>query len=300
MTTATRNRQYTRTTSETSQVLYLAFELGVEEWKIGFIRDLGTKPRMRVMSARDVTRLAREITAAKQWFALPANAAVRSCYEAGRDGFWLHRHLATVGIDNRVVDSSSIEVNRRQRRAKSDGLDARKLLGMLLRYHAGESKVWSVVRVPTAEEEDRRQLHRELRTLKKERTRVANRMQGLLASQGMRLPNGRDVSRLLEEMRLWDGTPLPAGLRARLQREWEHAQFLHAKILELQRQRSQAIKHDRGQAIDKVRQLLHLRGIGANGAWVYVNEFLGWRQFNNRKTPYVKGPTATMTRCGSG
>jgi transposase len=162
---------------------------------------------------------AREITAAKQWFALPANAAVRSCYDAGRDGFWLHRHLATVGIDNRVVDSSSIEVNHRQRRAKSDGLDARKLLGMLLRHHAGESKVWSVVRVPSAEEEDRRQLHRELRTWKKERTRVANRMQGLLASQGLRLPKGRDVSRLLEEMRLWDRTPLPAGLRARLQRE---------------------------------------------------------------------------------
>jgi transposase len=299
MITATRNRQYTRTTSETSQVLYLAFELGVEEWKIGFIKDLGTKPRVRVMPARDLTRLVREITAAKQWFALPPNAAVRSCYEAGRDGFWLHRHLATVGIDNRVVDSSSIEVNRRQRRAKSDGLDARKLLEMLLRYHAGESKVWSVVRVPTAEEEDRRQLHRELRTLKKERTRVANRMQGLLASQGMRLPKGGDVSRLLEEMRLWDGTPLPAGLRARLQREWEHAQFLHAKILELQRQRSRAIKHDRGEAIDKVRQLLRLRAIGEHGAWVYVNEFFGWRQFRNRKevgaaaglvpTPYQSG-----------
>ena len=299
MITATRNSQYTRTTSETSQVLYLAFELGVEEWKIGFTKDLGTKPRVRVMPARDLMRLAREITAAKQWFALPTNARVRSCYEAGRDGFWLHRHLATVGIDNRVVDSSSIEVNRRQRRAKSDGLDARKLLGMLLRYHAGESKVWSVVRVPTAEEEDRRQLHRELRTLKKECIRVANRMQGLLASQGMRLPKGRDVSRRLEEMRLWDGTPLPAGLRARLQREWEHAQFLQAKILELQRQRFRAIKHDRGEAIDKVRQLLRLRAIGEHGAWVYVNEFFGWRQFRNRKevgaaaglvpTPYQSG-----------
>jgi len=119
-----------------------------------------------------------------------------------------------VGIDNRVVDSASIEVNRRQRRAKSDGLGARKLLGMLLRYHVGESKVWSVVRVPTAEEEDRRQLHRELRTLKQERTRVVNRMRGLLASQGMGLPKGRDVRALLDGMRLWDGAPLPAGLRA--------------------------------------------------------------------------------------
>jgi len=299
MTTATRTSQYTSTASEVAQVLYVAFELGVSEWKIGFTKDLETKPRVRVVPARALKQLAREISTAKQWFALPANATVRSCYEAGRDGFWLHRHLVAEGIDNRVVDSASIEVNRRKRRAKSDGLDARKLLTMLLRSCAGEKKVWSVVRVPTVEEEDRRQLHRELRTLKQERTRVVNRMQGLLASQGLRLPKGRDVSGQLEAMRLWDGTPLPSGLRARLQRDWEHVQFLHAKILELERQRSQAIKHDRSKTVDKVRQLLRLRAIGETGAWVYVNEFFGWRQFNNRKevgaaaglvpTPYQSG-----------
>ena len=302
MATATRNDECTMNRSNTSDLLYLAFELGVDEWKLGFTRDLGTKPRVRVMPARDLKRLAREIAAAKQWFALSEITLVRSCYEAGRDGFWLHRHLATVGIDNRVVDSSSIEVNRRQRRAKSDGLDVRKLLAMLVRYHVGESKVWSVVRVPTVEEEDRRQLHRELRTLKKERTRVKNRMQGLLANHGLRLPKGRDLNALLEEMRLWDGSPLPAGLRARLQREWEHAQFLHAKILELERERQRAIKHDRSPAIDKVRQLLRLRAIGENGAWVYANEFFGWRQFRNRKevgaaagltpTPYQSGDSS--------
>ena len=299
MTTATRTSKYTSTASEVTQVLYVAFELGVDEWKIGFTKDLGTKPRVRVVSARDLKQFAREITAAKQWCALPATAMVRSCYEAGRDGFWLHRHLVAEGIDNRVVDSASIEVNRRQRRAKSDGLDARKLLTMLLRYDAGEKKVWSVVRVPTVAEEDRRQLHRELRTLKQERTRVVNRMQGLLASQGLRFPKGRNMTELLKAMRLWDGTPLPAGLHARLNREWEHAQFLHTKILELERQRAQAIKRDRGEAIDKVRQLLRLRAIGETGAWVYVHEFFGWRQFNNRKevgaaaglvpTPYQSG-----------
>jgi transposase len=283
MTTATRTGKYTKATVEASQVLYLAFELGVDEWKIGFTTDLRTKARVRVIPARDLTCLAREVKAAKQWFALPERVAVRSCYEAGRDGFWLHRHLATVGIANHMVDSASIEVNRRQRRAKSDGLDVRKLLVMLLRYHAGERKVWSVLRVPTPEEEDRRQLHRELRTLKKDRTRVVNRMQGLLMSQGLRLPKGRDVGALFEQMRAWDGSPLPAGLRARLQREWDHLQFLHTKILELERQRSCAIKHDRGEVADKVRQLLRLRGIGENGAWVYVNEFFGWREFKNRK-----------------
>jgi transposase len=296
MTRATRTREYTE---KTSQVLYLAFELGVDEWKLGFSTDLGTKPRVRVMPARDLKRLAGEIAAAKQWFGMSATAAVRSCYEAGRDGFWLHRHLTSIGIDNRVVDSSSIEVNRRQRRAKSDRLDVRKLLTMLVRYHVGETNVWSIVRVPTVEEEDRRQLHRELRTLKKERARVTNRIQGLLANQGLRLPKSRDLGALLEGMRLWDGAPLPAGLRTRLEREWEHAQFLHGKIVELERERRRAITHGRGQAIEKVRQLLRLRAIGPSGAWVYVNEFFGWRQFRNRKevgaaaglvpTPYQSG-----------
>jgi len=299
MARATRNNECIIDGPGTPQVLYLAFELGVEEWKLAFTKDLGDKPWVRVTPARDLKRLAREIAAAKKQFALSKLTSVRSCYEAGRDGFWLHRHLVVAGIDNRVVDSSSIEVNRRQRRAKSDGLDARKLLAMLIRYHAGESKVWSVVRIPTVEEEDRRQLHRELRTLKKERTRVKNRIQGLLANQGLRLPKGRDFNTRLAEMRLWDGSPLPAGLRARLQREWAHAQFLHATILELERDRQKALKHDRGPAIEKVRQLLRLRGLGPNGAWVYVNEFFGWRQFRNRKevgaaagltpTPYQSG-----------
>ncbi|MGH7407770.1 MAG: IS110 family transposase, partial [Candidatus Methylomirabilales bacterium] len=247
MTRATRCDEYTE---ETSQVLYLAFELGVSEWRLGFTKDLGTKPRVRVMPARDLGRLTREIAEARQWFGLRATALVRSCYEAGRDGFWLHRYLTTEGIDNRVVDASSIEVNRRLRRAKSDGLDARKLLGMLVRYHAGEHKVWSVVRVPTVDEEDRRQLHRELRALKTERTRVTNRIKGLLANQGIRLPHGRNLGELLEGVRLWDGSRLPVGLRARLQREWEHAQFLHGKIVELERERQRAITHDRGPAVE--------------------------------------------------
>ena len=296
MTAATRNEKHIRSAS---QVLYLALELGVEEWKLAFITDLEAKPRVRTMPARDLKRLVKEVATAMRWFGLPDSTRVRSCYEAGRDGFWLHRHLATVGIDNRVVDSASIEVNRRQRRAKSDGLDARKLVTMLVRYHAGESRVWSVLRIPTVEQEDRRQLHRELRMLKQDRVRVTNRIRGLLATQGVRLSKVRDVGALVDELRLWDGSPLPDGLQARLRREWEHAQFLHTKILELHRHRSRALKHDNSPAIGKIRQLLQLRGIGENAAWVYVNEFFGWRQFRNGKevgaaagltpTPYQSG-----------
>jgi len=298
MTNATRTEQYT---GKGEQVLYLAFELGAKEWKLGFTTDLAARPRIRVMPAGQLERLRQEIADAKGWYGLAATAPVRSAYEAGRDGFWLHRSLTADGVHNLVVDSASIEVNRRQRRAKSDRLDVRKLLTMLLRYHAGEQKVWSVVRVPTPEEEDRRHLHRELRTLKEERTAVTNRLTGLLANQGIHLPPGwrhRTLDELLTT-RLWDGSALPPGLRARLQGEWEHVQFLSAKIQDLERARQRVLDEQHDPATDKVRRLLRLRGIGPNGAWVYVHEFFGWRQFRNRKqvggaagltpTPYDSG-----------
>ena len=129
--TATHNSNVSTQTG----VLYLAFELGESDWKLAFTVGMGQKPRLRSMPSRDLPRLHEEIAKAKQRFQLPADAPVKSCYEAGRDGFWLHRHLTANGVENGVVDSSaSIEVNRRQRRAKSDGLDAGKLLNLLLRY----------------------------------------------------------------------------------------------------------------------------------------------------------------------
>src|SRR3989442_3766525 len=112
---------------------------------------------------------------------------------------------------------------------------------MLVRYHAGERKVWSVVRVPTVEEEDRRQLHRELRTLKKERTRTTNRIKGLLANQGIRLEKNGDLRQRLGRLRQWDGAPLPAGLLARLPREWEHAGVLHRKNSQFERELRPAV-----------------------------------------------------------
>jgi transposase len=136
-------------------------------------------PRERTIPAGDVASLQQEITRAKQRLGLPEDAHVMSCYEAGREGFWLHRYLVAHHVENLVIDSASIEVNRRQRRAKTDRLDLRKLLTMLLRHRAGERQVWSVVRVPSVEEEDRRQLHRDMLTAKQDRTRVINRIKGL-------------------------------------------------------------------------------------------------------------------------
>jgi len=171
----------------TSPYLYMAMELGNKEWKLGFTIGFGQPPRLRDLAARDLLALAKEIHMAKGRFGLPKDTPVRSCYEAGRDGFWLHRYLAQQGVTNLIVDSASIEVNRRQRRAKTDRMDVSQLLTMLLRYPQGENKVWSLVHVPSPEEEDQRQLHRERMALKHERTRHINRIQGLLASQGVML-----------------------------------------------------------------------------------------------------------------
>ena len=158
--------------------------------------------RLCTMSARDLKALTAELARAKKHFGLSPTADVRSCYEAGRDGFWLHRYLESRGVQNRIVDSSSIEVNRRRRRTKTDRLDARKLVTMLMRADAGEQKVWSVVKVPTVLDEDRRQVHRELLFARRDRGRHTNRIKGLLAAQGVPLARLPDFPTHLVKARL--------------------------------------------------------------------------------------------------
>jgi len=145
--------------------LYIAFELSNSKWKLAFGN--GMKIRQKTIAARDLGALAEEIAKARQKFKMADDVPIYSCYEAGRDGFWIHRYLESEGFHNLVVDSSSIEVNRRKRRAKSDRIDAEKLLNMLIRYLNGEQKLWSVLYVPDVGEEDERQLNREIERLKK-------------------------------------------------------------------------------------------------------------------------------------
>jgi transposase len=278
MNETTRSEEYI-----TGEVLYLAFELSNKQWKLGFTMGMGQKPRRRTIDARDLRALHEEIARAKQRFGLAADAAVKSCYEAGRDGFWLHRYLTAQSIDNVVVDSSSIEVNRRKRRTKTDRLDVEKLLSMLIRYAFGEEKVWSVVNVPSVEAEDRRHLHRQLGKFKADRTRHVNRIKGLLASQGVRLSVGAHFLERLEQVRLWDGAPLASGLRSRLEREYACLQFVNRQILELKRERGELIETSDDPSVMKVRHLQTLRGIGVESAWLFVMEFFGWRNFRNRR-----------------
>jgi len=283
-------------------VLYLALELGWDSWKLGFAPGPGPAPRLREMPARDVTRLLLEVAEAKRRLRLPADCPVVSCYEAGRDGFWLHHCLLTHGIQNLVVDSSSIEVNRRQRRAKSDRLDAAKLLSMLLRYAGGETTLWSVVQAPTVEQEDARQLHRELLTLQQEATEHTNRIKSLLATCGLAIEIDRHFPKKLKELRQWDGRPLPEALHQRLLQEFERLQVANRQARQLQQQRAKEVRErEDSTAIEQVRKLLGLKGIGIRSSWLYVHEFFAWRKFKNRRevgslaglapTPYSSGQT---------
>jgi transposase len=291
--------------SESGETLYLAFELSSKDWKLGFSIGLGQKPRIRTVASGDLSTLRSEIKLARKRFRLSENCPVKSCYEAGRDGFWLHRFLIAEGIENFVVDSSSIEVNRRARRAKADRLDAISLVRMLIRYcDQADRRVWSVVRVPSEEDEDNRQLHREISALQKELNRTNSRIRGLLMTQGIRLGGHMDLSDL-EAIRMWDGKPLRPGLRQRIGREWEHFLFLKKQICTLKRQRRNALSgKDESQPmpeIGKIRQLQSLRGIGEVSAWQLVGELFGWREFDNRRqlgsvsgltpTPYQSGDT---------
>src|SRR3989475_4498082 len=299
MTTAATHNEHGNPTEAT---LFVAFELSEKTWKLGFTTGHGQKPRERTVTARQQERVLDEIAHAKRRLGLPASAAVVSCYEAGREGFWLHRFLQGHGITNYVVDSSAIEVNRRRRRAKSDRLDVCKLLSMLMRYQHGERQVWQVVKVPSIEAEDQRHLHRDLETLKQERASTTTRIQGLLSSQGIRLMSLSQLPEQLDALRLWDGSPIPPGLRRRVLRVYAHHTFLSEQIAAVEAERLAQLQASTDARIDKVRQLMQLKGIGINGAWLLVMEFFGWRAFKNRRevgglagftpTPYQSGERA--------
>jgi transposase len=278
------NKPETVRGQEDTRVLFLALELGRKEWKLGFATGMGKRPRERVVKAGDVESLAAEIDRARRRFGLKRDGQVVSCYEAGRDGFWIHRFLKSIGVGSHVVDSSSIEVKRRRRRRKTDRLDLGALLRLLMRYWGGERKVWSVVRVPSEEAEDARHLHRDLQTLKGDRTRVTNRIRAHLATQGvLEVELKAGFEEFLEELVLWNGRPLGAQMNARLKREWSKVQWLTEQIHEVEAERRALMRTSKDPAVEMVRQLCALRGIGVNSAWLYVMEFFGWREFKNRR-----------------
>ena len=287
----------------TDDILHFAFELSSKHWLLSFSNGQGQRTSNQKIDARDFSALDRAISVSKSRFQLSDDCRVVSCYEAGRDGFWLHRYLEQKGIENVVVDSSSIEVPRRMRRVKTDRLDAESLVRMLVRYHGGEHQVWRVLRVPTAAQEDARRLHRERDRLKKERTQHRNRLRSLLATQGIRLSPGPKFLMLLPTVRCWDDQPLADFLSAELIREYERLQLVEQQLKLIEKHIRQAVRRPTTKVQGQVLQLSRLRGLGRESSWLLVHEFLGWRRFRNGKevgsaagltgTPYLTGGRGT-------
>jgi transposase len=280
-------------------VLYIAFELSDKNWKLA--SSDGNKRRYCTITARDLSGLQNELKRARWHFRTGAFSKIVTCYEAGRDGFWLHRYLQSCGIENLVVDSASIEVDRRKRRAKTDRIDAGKLLRMLIRYCGGEKGLWRVVRVPSLADEDARQLTRELDCLKKERTRHCARIRGLLIQQGLKIGSLRKTKFRVQfdRLRLWDGQQLPPGLRTRVLREYDRLRLVEEQIDALEDEKAQMLKNADTPSVRKIARLQMLYGIGTVSSWTCVHEFFGWREFKNRRevaalagltpTPYDSG-----------
>ena len=262
------------------RILLLSMDLGNKNWRLCFSD--GSQFRQVSIPARDQERLLREVEKARKKFQLEKGCRIVSCYEAGRDGFWIHRFLEKHGIENRVVDPSSIEVDRKRRRCKTDRLDAERLMQHLIRLLlGGERKALRVVRVPSREEEGAMRIYRAREKLKKEWKSHLCRMKELLVLHGIVGVN--PLRCRFEDLRDWEGQPLPAELIWELNREQERLALVREQLNEVEGEQRKHLKKPRSRAEQQGQQLTRLLGVGVQSSWALGHEYLGWRQFRNRK-----------------
>jgi transposase len=207
-----------------------------------------------------------------------------------------------MGIENIVVDAASMDVKRRKR-AKTDRIDAEQLVRNLIRYSRGERDVWSVVRVPSEEAEDNRQMHREMEVLKRERGQHRVRIQSLLFTQGLDVEVTVRLIKQLDQLCRWNGKPLAEGMKGRIRREYERMKVVEENLATLKKQQREKLSSKQSSpSLEKIRKLKQLRGIAAGSSWVFVMELFGWREFRNRREvggslgmtpmPYQSGDSA--------
>jgi transposase len=289
--------------AEQDGTIYLAFELSKSRWLIARLLPRSSKVSRFRLEGGDTAGLLQLLSEAREKAARLGfpRARVVSCYEAGYDGFWLHRWLQAHGVDNRVIDPASVEVPRRARRAKTDKIDLDKLMRVQLAHDRGEPRVCSVVHVPTLAEEDAKRLSRERQALLQERISHTNRIKGLLHGQGLRDidPLTRKFRASLDELVTPDGHRLCERLLKELRREHARLVLVVAQISELEAEARTAIQQaEPGTAQAKIAMLLQLKSMGPTWSTLLVNEVF-YRDFHNRRqlgaylgltgTPYNSG-----------
>lgn len=268
--------------------IFVAIELSLKSWLVALRGPLGDKVSLHKLAPGDVPALLGLIARhrARVERAWDGPVCVVSCYEAGYEGFWLDRRLKAAGIGNRVIDPSSLLVNRRARRAKTDRIDARALLRALIAWQQGDRDVCHMVQVPSPEQEDAKRLHRERQRLIKERTAHTNRIKALLVGQGIygAQPRRRGFAACLARLVSGDGRPLEPRLLAEIERELERLALVQDQIAALEAERDQAFKAAAapGATVAKKQQLAKLKAIGPEMATVLVGEVF-YRSFDNRR-----------------
>jgi transposase len=276
----------------------MALELSARQWVLGFAVEAQGRPRRQTIAAGDQRALRQALQDARRAFGLAADAPVESCYEAGRDGFWVHRCLTTLGVTNWVFDSSSIEVDRRARHVKTDRVDVGKLLRLLWRYGQGERGHCRVVTVPSVAVEDARHAARTVASLVQARTRERNRIHGLLALHGVRGALTAGFGATLETLRDWAGAPLPPGLVARVREAWTQLTAIEAQLRAARQAQQTAVRAAvapqpasaeaaaapalSSHAAQQAQQLTRLRGVGLSSALTLATELFS-RDLRNRR-----------------
>ena len=304
--------------NKSSGGLYMSIELAAENWKLGFADCLGRNVRVRTIAAGDFDQLQEEVAIAKERFGLDPDSGVMTCYEAGRDGFWVHRCLAALGFESHIVDPASIQVSRKKRRAKTDRIDAQQIVKAFIRFKSGDDFACRMIRIPDVEAEDARRINREMRTLKTERTAHSNRIKSLLHLQGIRevIIDG-SFPRRLQQMKTAEQKPLGENLKEEITREFDRMALVTSQIRTLQMKQAALIR----QVIKEVKQaeaegtlleldptncavtaeyLYRLSGIGPVTAWTLSSELFAWRgDLNRRQLGSLVGLTPTPHDSGS-
>jgi len=264
--------------AEARETVYVAIELSKKTWVLGIAHPDRARPSIHRVCGGNIAELVSRLRVAAR-----NNRRILVCYEAGYDGFWLARVLAKMGIECRVLDPASIQVNRRARRVKTDRIDVLALLRALIATDRGERHVCAIVRVPSVEEEDARRSHRERQRLVRERTGHINRIKGLLFAQGI-----RDIKPKLRRTRIdfaaletAEGHPLPDRLRRELEREYARLSLIATQLREVEKERDTADAQD--PVVEQKRQLLvALHGVGATSAAILAREVFA-RSFASRR-----------------